>query len=305
MERLLQHPLQSAMAVFVLSLLPLVNALAGPFLALVTLRNGRNAGLIALVAGAAGTWLFTYYELGSAFSQLYDVMFLRLASDYGFLVVVALLLRYFVSLSLTLYVTTLTLCALVIVIQLLFGLPDASTWQSYYMEQQAALGVANPGQTIMGLDAVQSRMLFEIVAKGWVAMLFLATVLKLFLARWWQARLFNSGGFQQAFHSLRLTPRALLSLLPFFVGSLFSEAPQWVATCGVLVICLLALFGCGVVHGLIAQRKQHNKLLLFLFYGIFFLAMGQGYADFWILGVVLLAIADSFLNLRLRYQQPQ
>jgi len=304
MLQILQRPWQSALAVFVLTIFPLLNVLASPLLGLITLRNGLKAGLIALIGGIAGTWLIVYFELGHSLPQSYDLIVLQLVADFGLLMIAALILRSVVSLSLALYITALVLCVIAIGLQLFGKLPDANVWHSLYIEQQTLLGVPNAGDGgVMGFNPTETTLLFEILAKSWMAVLFLVTILKLLLARWWQSRLYYPGGFQQAFHSLRISSLSLLILTPFLIAGFIPQAPLWLAVCSSVVLCLLAILGCGIVHGLVGQRKGWAATLtLALFYGIFFFALTNGFADVWVFAVVMLTIADSFLNLRQRFQ---
>ena len=229
MLQILDRPWQSALAVFVLTIFPLLNVLASPLLGLITLRNGLQVGLLALCGGIAGTGLIAYFEFGHSLFQSYGVLLLQLAGDFALVMIAALILRRVVSLSLALYFTALLLCAFAIGLHLFHDLPDATVWHNFYLQQQALFGPNNADQSIMGFDQDKLLLLFTIVAKSWMGVLFLATVLKLFLARWWQARLYNPGGFQQAFHSLRLSPLILLSLMPFLIGGLIAQSPLWLS----------------------------------------------------------------------------
>jgi len=304
MLHILQRPWQSALAVFALTIFPLLNVMASPLLGLITLRNGLQVGLIALVGGMAGTALIAYMELGDELSQAYALILFQLIADFGVLIVAACILRKVVSLSLALYLTALFLCATVMILQLTYGLPDASVWHGIYLEQQSLLATpATTDEGIMGFSKEQSALLFEVVARSWMAVLFLVTALKLLLARWWQSRLYYPGGFQQAFHEVRISSLTLLSLMPFLIGGFIPQAPLWVPVCGGVALALLVIIGCGVVHGLIGQRKGWGPTgLLTLFYGLFFLSLTNGFGDVWIFAVIMLTIVDSFLNLRLRFK---
>mgnify|MGYP007113695048 CR=1 FL=1 len=68
------------------------------------------------------------------------------------------------------------------------------------------------------LDADQADQLIEVLA-GWMtgvlaAGMFLQLVFGLLLGRWWQALLYNPGGFRSEFHQLRLYPALAWLALP-------------------------------------------------------------------------------------------
>lgn len=118
----------------------------------------------------------------------------------------------------------------------------------------------------------------------------------LLLARWWQALLYNPGGFQQEFHALRLPPPLTVGLLclGLLLSSLGSDYRIWAA----LFAMPLLFAGFALVHGL-AAKKQLSSNWIGLFYFCWLL--------FDPLKALLLvaAIADSWLNIRGRLATSQ
>ena len=116
-------------------------------------------------------------------------------------------------------------------------------------------------------------------------------VLCVILGRYWQAELYNPGGFGEEFRQLRLAPTMALPLLLLSVVCLFlggSFLPwAYLAT----LPCLIA--GIGLVHGL-AGIKQLKRSWLVLFYLllVFINPMKEL--------VVLAAVADSWVDFRRR-----
>jgi hypothetical protein len=119
--------------------------------------------------------------------------------------------------------------------------------------------------------------------------MFLAICL-LMVARWWQALLYNPGGFQQEFHQLRLQPRVAGLLMALFV----------LASMGVTVLSgwvlyfVLPLFfaGLALVHGLIGMKKL-SRLWLLAFY---MLMLNPLLAQL----LTVAALIDSFYDFRRR-----
>ena len=118
----------------------------------------------------------------------------------------------------------------------------------------------------------------------------LLTLISLFTARWWQAKLYNPGGFQQEFYQLRLSRTNLLVLAAGLV--LFSSVEgyhQWAWLFAIPII----IVGIALVHALVAL-KQLSRHWLFGFYVIFIT-----FAP--VVPLLMMAvIADSALDFRLR-----
>jgi hypothetical protein len=123
-------------------------------------------------------------------------------------------------------------------------------------------------------------------------MLAVSTILCLFVSRWWQAMLYNPGGFGEEFRQLRLDMRAAgLSIIAFIVALyLPTEYRFWAE----LMVLPLVLSGLSLMH-----------------YGVNVAALGKAWLVFMYVGLVVsgpviggllvgLGLADSLLNLRLR-----
>ncbi len=122
----------------------------------------------------------------------------------------------------------------------------------------------------------------------------MSCILCLLLARWWQALLYNPGGFKAEFHGLRYTPvvAGILVLLVLGVSSLGLEYRPW----AVIFALPLSIAGLGLVHARAAYR-----------------GFGTGYLTvFYLLWVLLdpvkwivmgLAVADSLVDFRSRWQR--
>ena len=111
------------------------------------------------------------------------------------------------------------------------------------------------------------------------------------LARWWQAALFNPGGFQTEFHQLRL-PLWLTGTLALAVFGLsnVTDMTQWL-----FVLSIPLLFaGLALVHGLVEQLKLGQAWL----FAIYLALLLSSAVVFTILA--LLATLDSVFKLRQR-----
>jgi hypothetical protein len=116
-------------------------------------------------------------------------------------------------------------------------------------------------------------------------------VICLIVARWWQAALYNPGGFRVEFHALRLDRVQVLALLltAFGLGALGGGLRLWA-----WVPLLPLLFaGIGLVHALAAARGRGGWLGLF-YAALLVLAPLKQF-------IVVLAAMDSWLDIRGRW----
>lgn len=251
--------------------------LGASVMALVTLRKGVRQGFYVLLwsslpALVAAVWLGDIGPLA-----------VLLVTGLG-----AWILRYSVSWPLALVVISGAGLAISTLLMLV-GQP--------YLQQLAELLQRVVQEASQGLPANQQPASPGVVAIAGILGLSAAgtSALCLLLARWWQAVLYNPGGFREEFHRLRLTPPA--TMLTLAIGlALSSAAPEWrlwALTAGLP----LTVAGFALVHGLVGQRGRGGGLL-FAIYALWLLSD-------WVKGLlILLAVADSWLDFRSRGRPP-
>ena len=118
-------------------------------------------------------------------------------------------------------------------------------------------------------------------------------VMCLLLARWWQALLYNPGGFQAEFHRLRLAPQ--LTVLLIALGLALSLMGPDYRFWAVIFALPLVFSGFALMHGLAAQRQLKSSWLGLLYGSWLMLTPVRAL-------VLLLAVADSWLDFRSRLQ---
>ena len=123
------------------------------------------------------------------------------------------------------------------------------------------------------------------------AVLALITIISLIMARSWQARLYNPGGFGEEFSQIQLGKQVTIGLLLITAIAVISDN-QLITE---LIIVALAIFmfqGISLIHGIVKQRNMNNGWLI-AFYVLMFVMLVQ-----MIVLLATLGIIDNFVNFR-------
>lgn len=275
--------LVAATAATLFWLFPPFLIIAGAVVALVTLRQGAAEGALLMALAGLGAAGLTWLALDSPWPMLRVLLPCWLP-----LWLLALVLRATVSLTRTLQVAALLGLLGVSGFYLLLG--DPAAWWDGLLDrlQQDLTTLAPVGQ------AADRAMLDQLLAllRSWAPFLpgqvvsaaLLVVVLALLLGRWWQARLFNPGGFRPECHELRLgRPLAALTLALFGAAMLSG----WPALANAVLVLgtLYTVQGVVLVHAILF-KLQGSPAWLLLFYLLLIpllsqLVMALGVADAW------------------------
>ncbi|MCI0506917.1 MAG: hypothetical protein L0Z73_12515 [Gammaproteobacteria bacterium] len=260
---------------------PLLGLLSAAVTGLVTLRLGPMTGLIVLVAGSvvvSGVAMFmaTPLAIPAIVSLLAWLLLVWIA---------AVVLR--VTRSLALSITTVSVVGVlfVAVFHLIVG-DTAAWWQSNFDEffAQATESMMMDQQMVFK----QNLETWSAIMTGFVTMAFLLNVIfSLFIARSWQAMLYNPGGFREEFHGLRFGKQvaivslviASLALLPESVITYISKDIL------MLVLMLYVMQGIAMVHAIVGIKGLHWAWLVGLYLLVTLvpqLVAITGYIDTWL-----------------------
>ncbi|MBV4531647.1 hypothetical protein HU719_009515 [Pseudomonas sp. SWRI107] len=143
---------------------------------------------------------------------------------------------------------------------------------------------------IEGKPVLPGELIGPLLVASSAVMLQLFSVVALMLARYWQAALYNPGGFGREFREVRLPLVPMLVLVSLMVLGPFI-GPQFIvlASASSLVLLLAAL---ALIHGLVAQKRLAGFWLVGL-YVTLPLIMQLVYPL-----LVVLAIVDSLIDFR-------
>jgi hypothetical protein len=144
-------------------------------------------------------------------------------------------------------------------------------------------------------DAQLSIGLTDSMLLGLVAtILAIGSMMSLMLARWWQAGIYNPGGFQKEFHSYTIDAKiAVLLVVILIVGQLLPQSSKLWAELAVLP---LLVAGIALVHFTVKLFGQGKQWLAFVYVGM--IMVGKPVT----LILVLLGLTDSLIDLRSRLE---
>lgn len=272
-------------AVLALLITPLGIA-SSAVVALVVLRNGVREGLLVVVLGGVALAILGMLIFGQPVSLTIVGMLLGLP-----MLILAEVLRATRSLRLVIEVAV-VLGAVLIGVQYLVLDDVVKFWSGILEEYSAQMMDAN-----VVSDVDRKAMVSEMapwMPGGMGAAWFLQLALSLFLARSWQASLYNPGGFAEELRQLRLG-RWLLILVPvLLVAGSLSEAPSLVSQLALVGMAAFFLQGVALVHGLVEEFKA-NRGWLIGFYLLLVIGMPASFT-----AVSAAGFADGWLNFRAR-----
>ncbi len=258
------------------NLLPLISPAT---VGLVTLRQGATEGLLVALWGALP--LLVALSAGDAS----PVMMWASIAVVAVIWVGAEILRNMVSWSLALTAIVLISAVVALLMGAFLSEPVVAIQHAVTQWLQKLQPDAQQAQL-----ASMASVPFVIGFVAWV--ICVSTVTSLLVARWWQAMLYNPGGFRREFHGLRLEPRLATILLMAVLGS-YLLPPEYISWGGVLSLPLL-LGGLALAHHLVAVAPLGVHWLVALYLGLVLVGPLS-------LVLVGLGFIDSWMDLRSRY----
>lgn len=270
-----------ALLSFVIPPLSIVSSAA---VALVTLRRGGNEGLYVLLLSCfASAMLGMLLPIGYLFAALYGLAL------WIPVWLIAIVLREGRQLSVTIEIAVVFGILGVIGFYLYHPNP-AGMWNGLLEQLMQINGQIDLSNEEAGLARARyARLMTGAVAAGIVYGLLFG----LFLARWWQAALYNPGGFRAEFLALRTHKSlAFAALITVAMASLLSGVVA--EACWNIVILFFVLYtiiGTSSLHDSFAKMKSGRFMVPFLYITLVMIPHVT-------IAVALFGLGDTWLNLR-------
>ncbi len=269
-------------------LVPPLSLLSSASLGLVTLREGITQALIVAALASLGLGLISLVVFGHPGAVLVLALLLWLP-----MLSLGAVLRSTRSLAATIE-SALAICILVVAFYLVWEPDPTAQWRDLVAPIVHTLGRTQ--QLTSEQESALLEQVLQWMTGAVVAGFFLQMILSLFLARWWQAMLYNPGGFGIEFRLLRLHKfvayGGLLLMLPWWLGS--ASGGDWARSLGLVLASAFVLQGLAVVHGLLAGHRLRFALLTALYVTVL-LAM-----PYPAMLLALLGMADTWVDVRAR-----
>ncbi len=285
----MRGPVQAGL-VGALSLVFSLTWLAGAPVALYALRKGHVAGVTAAGVATVSAIALFWASLGRPGMGLLFALALWVP-----VLGIAGLLR--VSVRLDLSILAAGAFGVVLLMALHLAVDDPTDLWYQFLSRAEGL------QAVMGIPAAdvdaetQQAILRRIAAvmSGFAGAAYSANmVVSLLLARWWQAILYNPGGFGEEFRQLRLG-RIAATVAVAAVGAAWLLQSTLLANAAIVVVSLFLFQGLAVAHGLVKGRNLGRGWLIGL-YVLLFMPFG----NFGQL-IAFVGILDAWVDMRRRW----
>ncbi|MES9970124.1 MAG: DUF2232 domain-containing protein [Candidatus Thiodiazotropha sp.] len=291
----MRGPSQSAMATTALTMLslifPLIGIIGSACVGLVFLRQGASAGIKTLLLSTLAIALLMVVIVSNPLPALGILLVLWMP-----VAMLGMALRNTRSLALTTQLT-IGFGLLVVLIQYIVLSEPAQFWQEYL--QPLGTRFVESGL----LDQSQGELLvaqLSVVMCGAVSVVYmLQLTTSLYLARWWQASLYNPGGFSEEFHQLRVhwVIGAIGALALALLLMPAESAPTLLNCMGAVFLGVLFMQGLAVAHGVFNGMKS-AQLWLVLVYLLLIMFMPQ-----MVMVITSIGLMDVWINFRARFKQ--
>jgi hypothetical protein len=261
-------------------MMPPVSVVSSATVALVTLRRGSYEGLYVLLCSSLAAGILGFLATGNYQFALIYVMVLWLP-----VWLISIILREGRHLSLAVEIAIL-MGIVGVIIFYLFAIDPALMWKAVLSQMIPADA---PMVDVQRTIDILVHYMTGIVAAGSVFSLLFG----LFLGRWWQANLYNPGGFKQEYLSLETKPRLTIgSSLVVAVALLSSgELSEIAWNISILLFVLFTVTGTAVLHTFFSGMKMSRYTVPMFYITLFLIPHAM-------LLVALIGLSDPWLNLR-------
>jgi hypothetical protein len=260
--------------------MPPISIVSSAAVGLVTLRLGAYEGLTVFSIALATLGTLGMLVGNIEFALLYGVVL------WLPIWVLAILLR--AGRRLALAIESAVLLGGISIIAFYLYKPDAvEMWKGLLMQ------MAPPNTSLDMQPQFESiaHYMTGIIAAGTV----FGWIFALFMARWWQAQLYNPDGFRAEYLGLSTSSRLALGSLALVGIAMLSSGgiAELAWNLSILAFVLYTFVGTAVLHSLLAPLKQGRYLVIGFYMTVFLI-------PHLLVPVATIGVADAWLNLRQR-----
>lgn len=263
MKGKLQAGLLAATFLVLALIFPLSAWLSSAFIGLVFLRKGLATGLQVVLIAGIGACALSWLALGTA-----QVVLLPLVLFWIPIIIVSNVLHRTVIIAHSL-LSAGTIGFLVVLGLFSWYNGDPSIiWMQIFDEMK--LGAELPEQMLIQSSDVNEflAVMAKLMTVTFAGMIVISATISLLLARFWQAKLYNPGGFGAEFRALRFGQ--LPALVAIVIGVLTMLFPSDLLLALLIVVLFTFMFqGLSIFHYLIVHRSMSNGWL----YGLYALML--------------------------------
>jgi len=283
-DLIMRNRLVAILVVAFATVLPLLSWVGGAAFALVTLRKGALEGLLVALGATALLGVQFAFSIGDPRAALMVAVQLWLP-----LFLVSLWLRATISLASAIQVAALLGVAVVVGVHLL--LPNPAAYWKEVLEPARQLA-AQSGPDAAGAWKNFEATLLPVMTGLWVLNMLSLVLSSLLVGRWWQAMLYNPGGFKEEFHALRFDYRFALLAAVLLIASVV-RGPGLIYDAALVMGSIFVLETLAVAHRLVATGFWNRAWLV----AVYVLCL--------LLFRIMMAVGiiDAFVDIRRRLAQ--
>lgn len=297
----MQNRMVGSAIILFLACMPLLDWLAYALVALITLRRGMFDGGVNLFVAILPLVLMMVIapqDAGVGADAELAILVQSLQKLEAVNSIIAVLVAFIAANVLRTTIRfdyAVLLCAGLVLAAIASGIVDIGHWATIFKSQIDLVGAEVDHPAIAKLQAL---MMSESVSLNYFIGQYLGFIIAskvffaLLVARWWQARLYNPGGFRKEFASFSLSAAVVVGIL-FSVILLEFFVPE-VAGAGWIMMIPVVLLGAAVFHHLVIARFNLSSGWVVLFYLTLPLTHSL---------VAVLGCMDSFFNIRKRFDR--
>jgi len=284
---ILKGPSQAALVAATLAMLGVLFApaiwLSAAAIAFVALIKDSRQALVVMSVATAGTMLFA----GLIFSAPSMVIYFLLMAWLPAWIAASVLRTMSLTASLQV-IAGLSMAAIVGLYAFFPGMGEIWRETLDLLVQQ----VLEQSQGELSLAVLQEveEMAIRMIPGFLAASVLFGTMISLFLARWWQSVILNSGGFAREFQALNLGKTVAVVATIVVITTVLAGSESWYAML-LIVMALYTAQGMSILHAVFKGRQLNRAWLYLIYLVMFFLPEVAAM-------LILVGIADAWIDFR-------